>query len=66
VPEYWIVDTALRCVERWRPGDEDPEILFDILTWQPQSDVAPLTIDLAAYFRAVHGEHGDHGKHGRE
>jgi len=56
VPEYWIVDPAQRCVERWRPGDEDPEILFESLTWQPQSDVAGLTIDLAAYFRAVHGE----------
>jgi hypothetical protein len=47
VPEYWIVDPTGRSVERWRPGDEEPDILFDTLAWQPNPDVAPLTIDLA-------------------
>lgn len=56
VPEYWIIDPIGRSVERWRPGDEDPEILFDTLTWQPKADVAPLAIDLVAFFRAVLGE----------
>lgn len=56
VPEYWIVDPAMRLIERWRPGDEEPEVLLDALAWQPASDVAPLMIDLRAYFRAVHGE----------
>jgi len=36
--------------------DEEPEVLFDVLVWQPQGDVAPLIIDLVGMFRAVHGE----------
>jgi Uma2 family endonuclease len=56
VPDYWIVDTAHRCVERWRPGHEVPEMLVESLTWQPQQDAPPLVIDLPKYFRLVHGE----------
>ena len=55
VPEYWIVDPASRSVERWRPDDEEPEILFDQLSWQPRVGVPAMTIDLATYFRAVFG-----------
>ena len=55
VPDYWIVDTANRFVERWRPGDEAPEILAEAVTWQPLADVPPLVIDLAVYFQRVHG-----------
>jgi Uma2 family endonuclease len=29
IPEYWIVDPDARHVERWRPGDEHPEIFTD-------------------------------------
>ena len=50
VPEYWVVDLDARLVERWRPGDERPEILDERLTWQPQPGVAPLEIDLGAVF----------------
>jgi Uma2 family endonuclease len=56
VPEYWIVDTASRSVERWRPTDEEPEMLFDTLNWQPRADTPPLAIDLGALFRAVYWE----------
>lgn len=56
VPEYWIVDPAARFVERWRPGDVEPEIVVDSLMWQPDAEREPLVIDLAAYFRGVHGE----------
>lgn len=54
VPEYWIVDADGCFVERWRPGDEEPEILIESVTWSPQDDVAPLAIDLRAFFRRVH------------
>ena len=27
IPEYWILDLDARLLERWRPGDERPEIL---------------------------------------
>ncbi|MBK8058391.1 MAG: Uma2 family endonuclease [Gemmatimonadetes bacterium] len=56
VPEYWIVDPDARFVERWRPGDDAPEILVESLAWTPQEDVEPLVIDLVALFRRVHGE----------
>ncbi len=56
VREYWVVDVASRLVERWRPNDKAPEVLVDTLSWQPRADVAPLVIDLADYFRWVHGE----------
>ena len=56
VPEYWIVDTSDRFVERWRPEDESPEIVTESLAWLPREDAEQLVIDLPAYFRQVHGE----------
>ncbi len=56
VPEYWIVDLDARLVERWRPNDSKPEILFESLVWRPRADVTPLEIDLVQLFRWVHGE----------
>ena len=50
VPEYWIVDPDGRVVERWRPDDERPEILAEVLRWQPRDGAVPLEIDLAALF----------------
>lgn len=47
-PEYWVVDTDARVVERWRPEDTRPEIVADILTWHPESATAPLSLDIAA------------------
>lgn len=50
VPEYWIVDGDARLIERWRPGDERPEILADQLEWQPRADLAPFVLDIPAFF----------------
>ena len=54
--EFWIVDLDARLVERWRPGDQRPEVLAERLEWQPEASVPPLVVDLAAFFREVHGE----------
>ena len=35
VAEYWIVDVDAGVVERWRPGDERPEVTDERLTWRP-------------------------------
>ena len=56
VPEYWIVDLDARVVERWRPGDERPEIVAATLTWQPDPSAAPLHLDLSVLFHEVLGE----------
>jgi Uma2 family endonuclease len=50
VGEYWIVDLDARLVERWRPGDERPEILTERLAWQPIAGAPPLEIDLPQFF----------------
>lgn len=50
VPEYWIIDEDARLVERWRPGDERPEILFERLTWQPRPDLDRFDLSIAELF----------------
>lgn len=50
VPEYWIVDTDARLVERWRPGDARPEVLDGRLTWSPRAEVPPLEIAFEVLF----------------
>jgi len=56
IPEYWIVDLDARIVERWRPGDERPEVLGDLVTWQPRPDLAAFSLELPAFFATVHAE----------
>ena len=59
IPEYWIVDIDGRIVERWRPGDERPEMLAESLSWQPEPAAEPLVIDLVTMFARIHGEPTD-------
>ena len=53
VPEYWIVDADARLVERWRPGDERPEMILDELTWRPREDAEPFRLPLERFFEEV-------------
>ena len=55
VPEYWIVDAAARMVERWRPGDSEPDVLVTEMPWQPLEAHLPLVIDLEGVFREASG-----------
>jgi Uma2 family endonuclease len=50
VPEYWIVDADAELVERWRPADRKPEILREVLVWQPRDGIPSLDIDLREVF----------------
>jgi len=51
VPEYWIVDVDARLIERWRPGDERPEILVEQIEWDPAGASQPLVIELREFFQ---------------
>jgi len=56
--EYWIVDVDARVVERWRPGDERPEMLDRSISWRPDPAAPALEIDLLTFFSEVTGESG--------
>jgi len=56
VPEYWIVDTEARHVERWRTEDSAPEIVREVLEWAPSVGVPSLRIDLSAFFATVNDD----------
>lgn len=56
IPEYWIVDTDARIIERWRPEDQRPEVLAETIQWQPLSTATPLVIELPPLFSRIHGE----------
>ena len=55
VPEYWVVDTDARTIERWRPNEAEPETFAETIQWHPEPGVPPFSIDLPAYFDRVHG-----------
>ncbi len=54
--EYWIVDCDARTVERWRPGDERPDVLDAEVTWRPAGAGEAFHLDLPGYFREVWDE----------
>ncbi|MGH7679697.1 MAG: Uma2 family endonuclease [Gemmatimonadaceae bacterium] len=56
VPQYWIVDTDARLVERWVPGEDRPEIVTETLEWAPVGARTPFVLDLPDFFRRVWGE----------
>jgi Uma2 family endonuclease len=55
VGEYWIVDTDAQLVERWRPGDERPEIVTEMLEWRPEGASTSFALGLPDFFARVWG-----------
>lgn len=53
VAEYWIVDPDARLIERWRPGDERPEIISTRLEWNPSGAAEPFMLDVQAFFASA-------------
>ncbi|HEU5049118.1 MAG TPA: Uma2 family endonuclease [Gemmatimonadales bacterium] len=58
IPEYWIVDLDARLIERWRPGDERPEILAERIAWRAEGSAGGVEIDLPGFFGEVLGVDG--------
>ncbi len=50
VPEYWIVDLDARLIERWRTGDERPEVQPERVEWRPSGLVEALVLDIPELF----------------
>ena len=50
IPEFWIVDLDARLFERWRPDDVEPEVITDVMTWQPLPHIPALSIPLGEFF----------------
>jgi Uma2 family endonuclease len=53
--EYWIVDLDSRIIERWRGGDERPEIITERIEWRPTEYPATCSIDIVRFFQSVLG-----------
>lgn len=53
VPEYWIIDLDARLIERWRTGDDRPEIVDTVLEWHPAGATSPFVLDVARFFGEV-------------
>jgi Uma2 family endonuclease len=51
VAEYWIVDPDGRTVERWRRGEDRPDVLDTALRWTPPGAEVTLEMDLSEVFR---------------
>jgi Uma2 family endonuclease len=58
VPEYWIVDVDSRVVERWRSADARPEIISEMLTWQPEGAETAFVCELGPLFAEALGDQG--------
>lgn len=50
VATYWVVDGDARAVEVWRPEDERPEIVTELLRWRISEGADELTINLPELF----------------
>jgi len=50
VGTYWVVDPDAALVEVWRPDDERPTIVTDVLTWRWRAEAPELHITLAELF----------------
>jgi Uma2 family endonuclease len=53
--EYWIVDLEARLLEQWRPGEAQPHIHTEAISWAP-TGASPLVIDLPALFADAVGD----------
>jgi len=55
VTEYWIVDPEARLIERWRRGEQRPDVVADVLTWHPDGAAAAIELDVAKLFEEALG-----------
>ena len=56
VRTYCIVDADAQLVEVWRPDDQRPAIVTDVLRWRVTPEAPELAIDLSHLFAGLPGE----------
>jgi len=50
VPLYWVIDGKRHTVDVWEPGDTEPHVERERLTWEPAGARATFTYTLAELF----------------
>lgn len=50
VSHYWVVDPDARVFECWTTTSERPDIVRDVLTWQPRGASSRFTLDVKNFF----------------
>lgn len=55
VPEYWIVDLDAKLIERWRLGEDRPDVATNVLEWQPPGATESFRLDLRTFFDRIAG-----------
>lgn len=50
---YWVVDRFERCAHIWTQGSDEPQVITDIIRWQPLSAIPALEIPLARVFDSL-------------
>lgn len=55
VPEYWIVDLDAQLIERWRLGEDRPEIATNVLEWRPPGAAESFHLEIRKFFDRVGG-----------
>ena len=50
IPTYWIVDPDHRNVTVWNFPSTEPEVVTNVLRWQPSPELRALEIPLASIF----------------
>jgi hypothetical protein len=58
------VDPDAGVVEVWRPGDQRPEIVTEVLTWQVSDDADRLEIGLSDLFEVPRNAESGGENHG--
>jgi Uma2 family endonuclease len=53
VATYWVVDPDARLVEVWRPDDDRPAIITDVLRWRVAPDASDFEVELSTLFSGL-------------